>query len=100
LLPALAGSGDWYRSHPGETDIADLILVARAHCRIDSTRGAGHLPDPSAMPAYERLGLHATEQDEGLSILLQAQEFLDAAQGFFARILVGVSPHRIQTGRL
>jgi len=82
LLPALAGSGDWYRSHPGETDIADLILVARAHCRIDSTRGAGHLPDPSAMPAYERLGLRATEQDEGLSILLQAQEFLDAAQGF------------------
>jgi len=84
LLPALLGGGDWYREHHGETDIADLILVARAHSRIDSARGAGHLPDPKAMPAYERLGLGTTGQDEGLSILVQAQESIEAAQGFLS----------------
>jgi len=82
LLPALGVESDWYRTHPGENELADLILVARAHSRIDPAHGAGHLPDPGAMPAFERLGLRASGADDGLAIVVQAQEFLEAAQGF------------------
>lgn len=82
LLPVLDADDDWFRSHQGETDLADLILVARAHSRIDPKRGTAGPPDPGAMPAFERLGLNAEGADEGLSIVVQAQEFLEAAQGF------------------
>lgn len=81
LLPAMGAGGDCYRTE-ADSELADLILVARAHSRIDPARGRGHSPDPGAMPAYERLGLTATVTDDGLSILVQAQEFLEAAQGF------------------
>lgn len=81
LLPAMGAGGDWYRTE-GDSELADLILVARAHSRIDPARGSEHSPDPGAMPAYERLGLTTMATDDGLSILVQAQEFLEAAQGF------------------
>ena len=78
LVAAAKDAENWYRSHDGKPDYADLVIVAQIHEGV-----AGDL-DPSKIPALGRLGLSPQEVDKGLEVLHDAHEEITAAKRLLA----------------
>jgi len=70
----------WQRQHNGPGDYGDLVIIAQLH----GAAGMGGLPAPTAVPAFQRLGLDRLGVD-GRSILDEAREEVADVQ----RLLLG-----------
>jgi HD-like signal output (HDOD) protein len=70
---------NWGRTHDGDGDYADLIIVAQLKSALES---GGRLPAPTQVPAYGKLNLAALFGADGMTVLDEAREEIAEVQRF------------------
>ncbi len=79
LITAVLEAENWYRTHEGQADYADLIIASQLQS-YSGTEASRHYPSLDELAVYERLGLAELGISERAPILEEAQEEIAAVQ--------------------
>lgn len=77
LTEAAVQAENWRRTHPGNPDYADLVIIAQAHALQESE---GVIPSLDTIPAYEKCGFASQDSENGGRILEEAAEEIREAE--------------------
>jgi len=72
LVTVASSRNDWLRDDAHKADLADLVLIARAHLLVGSPN-AGERPRLDRMPAFRKLSLGPLASDDGLALFAEAE---------------------------
>jgi HD-like signal output (HDOD) protein len=72
LVSVARARDDWMRDDAPQADLADLVLIARAHLLVGSP-DAGERPRLEQMPAYRKLSLGPVAADDRLELFAEAE---------------------------
>jgi HD-like signal output (HDOD) protein len=72
LVAVARSRNDWLRDGSPNADLADLVLIARAHVIVASPQG-GERPRLDRMPAYGKLSLGPLAPDDSLAMFSEAE---------------------------
>jgi HD-like signal output (HDOD) protein len=72
IVNVASSRGDWMRNDAAQADLADLVLIARAHLLAGSP-DAGTRPRLDRMPAFQKLSLGPIAADDSLALFAEAE---------------------------
>jgi len=72
LVNVASSRGDWLRDEAQKADLADLVLIARAHL-LAGLPDAGTRPRLDRMPAFHKLALGPLADDDSLALFAEAE---------------------------
>ena len=73
IIDAVQNRENWQYQHEGEANITNLILVAR-HMSYLGSEKYEQLPDISNLDSFTKLGLDASDSEQSLEFIQQAQD--------------------------
>jgi HD-like signal output (HDOD) protein len=72
LVAVARSRNDWWRDEGPKADLADLVLIARAHVLVGSPQ-ARERPRLDRMPAFSKLSLGPLAPDDSLAMFTEAE---------------------------
>ncbi len=85
LITVAEESHDWFRNHQDETDLCDLVLIARYYSYLGSSSMKG-LPLLSKLPAFGKLKESNFHPCESMAFLKESQQDVAAVEDMLGNI--------------
>ncbi len=85
LITVAEESHDWFRNHQDDTDLCDLVLIARYYSYLGSARMKG-LPLLSKLPAFQKLIDANFKPGESMAFLKDSQSDVEAVEDMLGNI--------------
>lgn len=79
LVNVVRARKDWHRDPQPEPDMADVVLIARLHNALHNRKRRDY-PPMFTLPAFKKLGLMELGVEEGLAILEDSKEEIQAVR--------------------